>query len=328
MSRYIKPIASCALAAIAVMLWWPYFLGDVPQAEFSPTIQNTGDTLPASPVSPEVNEFREVSEANGFATTTGERTEIADSTDREYPDRKQEPVHPEQPTAAERVQIALRQGDVKTAYQAYNAILRCNWMPETDEEWQQYIDQLERDRKNPDVPLQAIGVMERSLERALARREDCTALRSVATASFFEQLLERAENGDPVARFLYAMWPPTDSSSYYMESEALLTYYAIALELTHANLEEGHPLGLLALGLSHHHGRYFAPSGFMGEIAYFIAAELCSGGKFQLQDLVNAGLEFLEAGYAPQYPSAEQVMETGIRLHDDYCATSMANSAE
>lgn len=93
------------------------------------------------------------------------------------------------------------------------------------------------------------------------------------------------------------------------------------------NLEEGHPLGLLALGLSYRYGRYFTTNrGALG-FSYLIAAELCSNGAFELQPMIDEMIEQREKfQYQGHGVSTVEILEAGTRLYDTHCATSVART--
>ncbi|MBT8058310.1 MAG: hypothetical protein KJO33_01870 [Gammaproteobacteria bacterium] len=81
-----------------------------------------------------------------------------------------------------------------------------------------------------------------------ARHDDCQAFGEIADADFRRILLAEANAGNVFARYLYAMWPPEEAAA---NTAAMLEYQERALDFTWRSIEEGEPLGLLALGQSY-----------------------------------------------------------------------------
>lgn len=90
----------------------------------------------------------------------------------------------------------------------------------------------------------------------------------------FSRLKEQAENGITTARFMYAMWGPSDNTSLLM-FEDVSEYQRLANEYTTLNLQEDAALGLLALGISYTGGIYFTPLRISLGRSYLWAASLC-----------------------------------------------------
>jgi len=93
--------------------------------------------------------------------------------------------------------------------------------------------------------------------------------------------------------------------------EPLLQYETTALDYSLDNLREGHPLGFLALGL-------------------MVAADLCSNGTLEIDGWVNMTDQWDQPWRAlyGQGITGLEILETGARLHDTYCATSVSNTLD
>lgn len=140
-------------------------------------------------------------------------------------------------------------------------------------------------------------------------------------------LFERAAEGDPVARFLYAMWRPDDPSSLQNAAQSPLEYEAAALEFTLGNLADGHALGLLALGISYSWGEYFTPARRSLGSAYLLASSLCSGGKFAESSALEMNAAVRENQVLTLRQADERhIAELGTRLCETHCAESLTNT--
>jgi hypothetical protein len=112
--------------------------------------------------------------------------------------------------------------------------------------------------------------------------------------------------------------------------EPLLQYETTALDYSLDNLREGHPLGFLALGLSYFQGDFFTPRRPELGVALMVAAELCSDGTMKIDGWVNMTEQWDQPWRAlhGQGITGLAILETGARLHDTYCATSLSNKLD
>ena len=116
-----------------------------------------------------------------------------------------------------------------------------------------------------------------------------------------------------------------------MPLERVMAWETSALEFTLQNLDDGHPLGLLGLGLSYFHGGPFTPARRELGVALVLGADLCSGGEFQFRDYVGSSLKYLDPASRKDTspgPTLEEVLQTATRLHETYCATSVSNTLD
>ena len=102
----------------------------------------------------------------------------------------------------------------------------------------------------------------------------CLALREAATVSEHQRLTRLALEGDRIARYLYAMWPPNKDWVGEVEWENWLDYQDLATKFTWDNIAENEPLGVLALAQSYAGGMvaYFTPNNpELGELLFLTA---------------------------------------------------------
>jgi hypothetical protein len=185
------------------------------------------------------------------------------------------------------------------------------------------------DKANDVEPARRIqsGAQEASADSAAGSKAAATDRDEAADA---DRAVERAANGDPYARYLYAIWPPYMRASLGQAVEPLLQYETTALDYSLDNLREGHPLGFLALGLSYFHGDFFTPRRPELGVALMVAADLCSNGTLEIDGWVNMTDQWDQPWRAlfGQGITGLEILETGARLHDTYCATSLSNKLD
>jgi hypothetical protein len=106
----------------------------------------------------------------------------------------------------------------------------------------------------------------------------CRAVRSVLNKNLHQQIAELAAGGDTIARYLYAMWPPSLGGRFRIgKMPEWLEYQNLALEYTWQNIDAGEPLGLLAYGQSFNNidGGFFTPTNYRYAQVFFLAAKMC-----------------------------------------------------
>jgi hypothetical protein len=91
------------------------------------------------------------------------------------------------------------------------------------------------------------------------RFDQCRATQGIFEDELRKRIALLADNGNAIARYLFAMWPPTRREEGVNNMVEWLEYQNQALEYTWQNIEEGEPLGLLAFGQSF---RNFQPKFF------------------------------------------------------------------
>jgi hypothetical protein len=232
--------------------------------------------------------------------------------------------------AVERVSAFLEERDLALAMAVQESIAECRGIPLSDSEWDRVESAFAAMQSDLNQPLEAVDAMADTIERAKALRARCGKLAQLRSGSVLEDLSERAANGDPYARYLYAIWPPYMRASLGQAVEPLLQYETTALDYSLDNLREGHPLGFLALGLSYFHGDFFTPRRHELGVALMVAADLCSNGTLEIDGWVNMTDQWDQPWRAlyGQGITGLEILETGARLHDTYCATSVSNKLD
>lgn len=331
MRRVYWYIPIVLLAALAVWLWGTRFGGEGTQSPQEPG----SPQLETAPTDPEVvDPVEEESGDAKLAASTDQpaRSKSGDSKDDSNDaDTDSEPQDDQQiePTAAERVNALLDSKDLAQAHAMFRLIQTCLHAPVTEQEFTRHLEGVQRMRNDPENSQDLIRHLEGEEERTRAEWDECRDLHRVRGKTWAGDLFDRAARGDEFARFLYAMWAPRERASVAMPTRDLLAYESTALEFTLQNLDEGHPLGLLAFGLSYHYGRLFTPVRPTLGYAYIIAAELCSNGAFGLQAVLGEWLQNRERYQYKGYGvTTLELLETSTRLHDEHCATSITNTLQ
>ena len=114
----------------------------------------------------------------------------------------------------------------------------------------------------------------KAMEQAMALFRGCQFYREFFDGSLRAQLEHLANAGQPIARYLYAMWRPeiegrTDAFFVMQEWTENATRYSLA------NLADGEPAGFLAFANAHGNMQSFAPSDWLLSFAFLLAAQEC-----------------------------------------------------
>lgn len=131
------------------------------------------------------------------------------------------------------------------------------------------------------------------------RFDQCRVIRNIFVGNLHERISLLADYGNPVARYLFAMWPPsggmlgTDNMSEWLE------YQSQALEYTWQNIDEHEPLGLLAFGQSFRSSRpgFFTAVKHQYAQAFLMAAKKCGLSSLWLDAEISKIKERLNRGY-------------------------------
>jgi hypothetical protein len=105
----------------------------------------------------------------------------------------------------------------------------------------------------------------------------CQTSRSMFDKGLRERLAQMAEAGNVNARYLYAMWIPTQSGASVENMVDWMNYQSLAMEYTWLNIRQGEPLGMLAYGRSLEQSGhiYFTPRHLRYGPAFILAAHKC-----------------------------------------------------
>jgi hypothetical protein len=228
-------------------------------------------------------------------------------------------------TMTDRVRETLDSSELGSAYPVYLALSQCRNLIKYDPTWDKARNEFQRLQANPGTPPGhriRLEIRDVSFDQM---HEECHRLHESRDRILESEIATKARRGDPYARFVYAMWPPHEDASITSNLDENLTYEANALNFTLENLAAGHPLGLLALGLSYSKVDYFTPYRSSLGIALLIAAQICSNGDFQIDHEIELYFQLPSYKFANR-PSHEQVLEAGTRLHDIHCATSITGT--
>lgn len=152
-----------------------------------------------------------------------------------------------------------------------------------------------------------------------ARHDDCEAFGEIADDDFRRLLLAEASAGNVFARYLYAMWPPRETAA---NIAAMLEYQERALDFTWRNIEQGEPLGLLALGQSYRQAGttpLFTPRNTVLGRVFLLAAARCGIES----PMLNREMDRIVKALAPRPTSPTDTLdELGLvaeSIREQYC---------
>ena len=127
-----------------------------------------------------------------------------------------------------------------------------------------------------------IGSSEDALTNADDKYQECQQYfgksdtdKGLSTEGLLDYTGREAQKGNTFARFLYAMWTPTDDISFYMGDEFIRDFEEQAKEFTSYNKNDDPKLWLLAMGLSYSTGLNFTPLRHSMGSTYLLAAQMC-----------------------------------------------------
>ena len=328
-----RPVLALLLgAAFAVALAWYLLARPAGLASPGQEIGGTGalqapaptpTTTPPAPLS------RSMLEADSGGAEPGAGADGPEPTPRPRSNLPRASANAPSGATEERIGQALDSQDPEVAVAAYRMINRCRSVAFSAEDIEHQYDALDQLREMPNLTPESEAQIEQGIAQQDADRRDCLALREREPDLREGTLFERAAEGDPVARFLYAMWRPDDPSSLQNDAQSPLEYEAAALEFTLGNLADGHSLGLLALGISYSWGEYFTPARRSLGSAYLLASSLCSGGIFSESSALEMNAAVRENQVLALRQAGErQIAELGARLYETHCAESLTNTLD
>jgi hypothetical protein len=107
--------------------------------------------------------------------------------------------------------------------------------------------------------------------------DHCRSVQSLFDDDLHDRIHRMAENGNVVARYLYAMWPPKVTGIETEDILKRLDYQSRALEYTWKNIDAREPLGVLAFGQSFGAAQpgLFTPVDFTQNRIFLLAAKKC-----------------------------------------------------
>jgi hypothetical protein len=210
------------------------------------------------------------------------------------------------------IELALA-GSIEDASRVVEYVSGCSEVEPDDSALRVLLDATLR---NPDMPMRMpIGILGPSQDYGsyeewsaarMRRFKECHATENLFGESFHARLRMKAENGDVLARFLYAMLPPKYRRGDRDWIIDWLEYTKLAYEFTVQNMNEGEPLGLLAYGLSLRGlGRFTPRESGIGN-AFLLAAERCGAPQVFLDKIA---LPTTESAIATSWFHSEAIVK-------------------
>lgn len=122
-----------------------------------------------------------------------------------------------------------------------------------------------------------------------AEFDQCRSIQNLFNDDLRERLQLLAENGNAIARYLYAMWPPEQGGIGSRETLEVLEYQNRALEYTWLNIDERESLGVLAFGQSFGAATpgLFTPYNYVQNEIFLLAAKKCGLSSPWLESKVS-----------------------------------------
>jgi hypothetical protein len=108
--------------------------------------------------------------------------------------------------------------------------------------------------------------------------DQCRVIKTIFEDDLHKRIIQMADDGHAIARYLYAMWrPPSGPNPDTGNIMEWLEYQEKAFAYSLQNMDEGQPLGLLAFGQSVRNitPGFFTPPNFNFAETYFLAAKKC-----------------------------------------------------
>ena len=193
---------------------------------------------------------------------------------------------------SDRIDSALS-GSTEDAFEFAQYAHDCSQVSRNEESLQRYIDLYAK------VPILALRVSDGmmglvefdSFENWSAvqrqRFDNCRQTKELFTDNLRTRLEKQAQNGNAIARYMYAMWQFTGHPGITDNLFKRLNYENLALEFTRRNIDENNPLGLLALGFSYKAGGVFTPFNAVTGKAMLIAAGKCDPSNLLVDSILN-----------------------------------------
>jgi hypothetical protein len=230
---------------------------------------------------------------------------------------------------------AALNGDMEAAHFVYEARETCNQIPRN----QNLIERIARTRTDMAVQMQGSGIpvppegttgdrgvdaffptLEQNQQHWTKWYDACSRFEETFGAKMRRQLETLANNGNVIARYLYATWKPV-SRLTVVSFEEMQEWQMKALDYSYANLQEGEALGLLAFGVSYRWALFTASSFDFG-FALQKAAVDCGISHPAIMSFVNAipgESENAPPSWENWATTTEDVMAMADALYQRYC---------
>lgn len=288
-----------------------------------------GVTQPEQPTALDTN-GAESEDEGGLSDSETSQSRTSASKITHVPDAQDSATtHSKQSLATDKVKLAVKSRDVKLAVDAFMQFGGCRKVVFTDSGMERRNKILGSAYENMVMSTNSPISYDEIISSQDQMRTDCETLNRDKIEFLDRELADEANNGNQIARFIYAMWSPNDEFGLQLGEEWIMEYEVTALEFTLENLNEGHPLGLYALGLSYSTGEYFTSQRVSLGSAMLIASNMCSGGQFNIDSQLGLNGLVLRAK-AKLHPVAteELMLERSTQMYEAYCDRSITNTTK
>jgi hypothetical protein len=225
-------------------------------------------------------------------------------------------------TIVEDLHQAIRLEDPELALVSLEKLQACRRAPASPQELASRIDAWKNSLQGNQIEGLTRAMVDRKIALMNQRFQECMYTREESDRVLDESIREQAERGNPFARFIYSMWAFNDADSLAMGSNVLANFEARALDFTLANINDGHYLGLLAMGLSYFNGTNFTTKRWSLAAAYLMASTLC-GTDSRLVDQPLAVIHQFQTTLVTQLAQEEvsTKMENlaALEIYDESC---------
>jgi len=170
---------------------------------------------------------------------------------------------------------AIETEDVDLAIGATLKLLQCRNFARTESRLDERANAYQQALSDASVRNMTEEWVAEAIGREQNRTAECNEALADADELFVDGVTNQALNGNAIARYIYAMWEHDDTASILMAGPEIEEFETRALRFTQENISDGHPLGLLAMGLSYLNGMHFTAERASLGAAYLLASQLC-----------------------------------------------------
>ena len=215
---------------------------------------------------------------------------------------------------------AALQGDLEAALMVHEARSKCWTVPGSEKALEQRVANMNRRAKNVLKKEGAIESPTGSSPNQLFETEAenrahqlrwflaCQQMRQVYENDYRAKILDRAQEGDVVARYLYAIWPPPDGLPLH-DFLNWQQWQSLAQQFSMKNLEEGEVAGVLAYAQANSSIDSFLPTRNINNrrsLAFYIAARDCGFQSTRIGSLIDT---LVIASVPPMEEHSEEMAE-------------------
>ena len=293
------PILIVTTTFLVACLWWfQDFYTDPPGISPVVTVK-PDDSVGDQPVDAELETAAEGVSAGESEAAVGRgqarNVALVPGSDPDTPQAEQAPESEFQKFVKKMVETSL-EGTVEDSIVLGQLMNQCGGVPRNEKQFKNNLQTMNR-KFHPGKKLNLAGGQNMSFAsineyevHMQEKYDQCQDIRGIFKNDLHKQIARQAAKGNKIARYLYAMWPPSLGGRFRGgKMPEWLEYQNEALSYTWQNIDEGEPLGLMAFGQSFNNvdGGFFTPTNHRYAQAFFLAAKKCGLESTWLDATVN-----------------------------------------